>query len=95
MHLLPQDELDQVYLSCFQDPLLTKLAIEDSSSRYAYFGQRFRVMISVRWPRVYPPSIRSDEYVISFSITFEYPKLYLTITLSVTSLEATRIKVKV
>ena len=52
-------------------------------------------MISTKWPRIYPPSIRSGESFISYSITFEYLKLYLIITLLATSLEAIRIKVKV
>ena len=95
MHLLPLDELAQVYLSCFRDPLLTKLAIEDSSSRHDYFGQRFRVVISIRWPRVYPPSIKSGESFIDYSITFKYLKLYPIITLLVTSLKATKIEAKV
>ena len=95
MHLLSLDELAKVYLSCLQDPKLTKHAIEDSSSRHDYYGQRFRVMISIRWPKVYPPSIRSGETLIGYSTTFEYLKLYSIITLLVTSLEATRIEVKV
>ena len=95
MHLLPLDELAQVYLFCLRDPLLTKHATEDSSSRHDYIGQRFQVMISTRWPRVYPSSIRSGESFIGYSITFKYLKLYPIITLLVTSLEATRIEVKV
>ena len=94
MHLLLLDELAQVYLSCLRDPLIIKHAIEDSSSRHVYYSPRFQVMIYTRWPRVYPPSIRSGESFIGYSITFEYLKVYLIITILATSLETTRVEVK-
>ena len=46
-------------------------------------------------PRVYPPSIRSGEFFIGFSIMFKYLKLYPIITLQASSLEPTMIEVKV